>query len=172
MAKENNFDKLRSMVHQGLPMEKPTEKTVPTKEELKPTETTIDASTMAIEPSVADTTVVTDAVAEAKMDEQSEDISEVAVKVPEPTARSAEKRKRKPPMDYQSLFFNRVDLTHRKPLYITATTHRRLMRIVHLMDESKATIGSYVENIILHHLDTFKEDIDTIYQTNSINPTE
>jgi hypothetical protein len=46
------------------------------------------------------------------------------------------------------------------------------MRIVHLMDESKATISSYVENIILSHLETFKEDIDTIYKTNNINPTE
>lgn len=75
-------------------------------------------------------------------------------------------------MDYQDIFFTRIDFTHRKPLYITATTHRRLMRIVHLMDESKATISSYVENIILNHLETFKEDIDTIYQTNNLNPTE
>lgn len=66
----------------------------------------------------------------------------------------------------------RVDFTHRKPLYITAATHRRLMRIVHLMDESKATISSYVENIILNHLETFREDIDIIYRTNNLNPTE
>lgn len=90
----------------------------------------------------------------------------------EPSTRVPEKRKRKPQADYQDVFFNRIDFTHRKPLYITATTHRRLMRIVHLMDESKATISSYVENIILNHLETFKEDIDTIYQTNNLNPTE
>lgn len=94
--------------------------------------------------------------------------------VAEPVAKTAEpsKRKRKVQMDYQDVFFTRIDFTHRKPLYITANTHRRLMRIVHLMDESKATISSYVENIILNHLETFKEDIDTIYQTNNLNPTE
>lgn len=90
----------------------------------------------------------------------------------EPSTKAPEKRKRKPQAYYQDVFFNRIDFTHRKPLYITATTHRRLMRIVHLMDESKATISSYVENIILNHLETFKEDIDTIYQTNNLNPTE
>lgn len=90
----------------------------------------------------------------------------------EPSIKALEKRKRKPQVDYQDVFFNRIDFTHRKPLYITATTHRRLMRIVHLMDESKATISSYVENIILNHLETFREDIDTIYQTNNLNPTE
>lgn len=82
------------------------------------------------------------------------------------------RRKRKPQADYQNVFFVRVDFAHRKPLYITASTHRRLMRIVHLMDSSKATISSYVENILLHHLDMFKEDINTIYQENSTNPTE
>ncbi|MDD3504679.1 MAG: DUF3408 domain-containing protein [Massilibacteroides sp.] len=100
------------------------------------------------------------------------EVTEPVSKVPEPPAKPLDRRKRKPQADYQSLFFNRIDFTHRKPLYITATTHRRLMRIVHLMDESKATISSYVENIILNHLDTFKEEIDTIYQTNNINPTE
>lgn len=82
------------------------------------------------------------------------------------------KRKRKSQEDYQARFFNRVDFTYRKPLYITAATHRRLMRIVHLMDGSRATISSYVENILLHHLETFKEDINTIYSDNNINPSQ
>ncbi len=139
MATENKFEKLRSMVHQGVPLEKTMENTTP--EEVK----------------------------SASVDSE---VTEPVSKVPEPPAKPLDRRKRKPQADYQSLFFNRIDFTHRKPLYITATTHRRLMRIVHLMDESKATISSYVENIILNHLDTFKEEIDTIYQTNNINPTE
>ena len=139
MATENKFEKLRSMVHQGVPLEKTMENTTPEK------------------------------VKSASVDSE---VTEPVSKVPEPPAKPPERRKRKPQADYQSLFFNRIDFTHRKPLYITATTLRRLMRIVHLMDESKATISSYVENIILNHLDTFKEEIDTIYQTNNINPTE
>lgn len=137
MATENkqNFDKLRAIVHQGMPMEG-EEQSIYRTEDVKTTEA-VDA------------------------------VSEPVVKTAEPS-----KRKRKIPMDYQDIFFTRIDFTHRKPLYITTTTHRRLMRIVHLMDESKATISSYVENIILNHLETFKEDIDTIYQTNNLNPTE
>ncbi|MDR2917865.1 MAG: DUF3408 domain-containing protein [Tannerella sp.] len=157
MATENKFDKLRSMVHQGVPLEKAAGKTV--KEETKVI--SVDQ--------VADTSMV--AKTDTKV-EKAEPVIEPAAEIMEPAARLPEKRKRKPPADYQSLFFNRIDFTHRKPLYITATTHRRLMRIVHLMDESKATISSYVENIILNHLDTFKEEIDIIYRTNNINPTE
>jgi Protein of unknown function (DUF3408). len=154
MTAENKFDKLRSMVHQGVPMEKPAEKTAP--EEVK----SVDA--------IAGAAIAAKIETEVK----SKKIMEPAINAVEPPVKPTEKRKRKPQAGYQDLFFNRIDFTHRKPLYITATTHRRLMRIVHLMDESKATISSYVENIILNHLDTFKEEIDTIYQTNNINPTE
>ena len=164
MAAENKFDKLRSMVHQGVPMEKPTEKIAP--EEITSVDTIVDAvATAKTETEVKSKTV-------GQVVEPAEEIAEPATKAVEPPVKSPERRKRKPQADYQSLFFNRIDFTHRKPLYITATTHRRLMRIVHLMDESKATISSYVENIILNHLETFKEDIDTIYQTNNLNPTE
>ena len=155
MATENKFDKLRSMVHQGVPMEKSAEKTA--SEEVKSVDTKTETK---VKSETAGQTV-----------EPAEEIVESATKAISPV-KHPERRKRKPQADYQSLFFNRIDFTHRKPLYITATTHRRLMRIVHLMDESKATISSYVENIILNHLDTFKEEIDTIYQTNNINPTE
>lgn len=151
MAVENHFDKLRKSVHQGVPLEKPIERK--TEQEGK--------SVMAV-----------DSVADSSATIESEEKVDSKTKIPEPAAKQTEKRKRKPQADYQSLFFNRIDFTHRKPLYITATTHRRLMRIVHLMDESKATISSYVENIILNHLDTFKDEIDIIYQTNNINPTE
>jgi len=77
-----------------------------------------------------------------------------------------------PQEDYQIRFFTRVDFTYRKPLYITASTHRKLMRIVHLLDDSKATMSSYVENILLNHLEIFRDEIDTFYQKNNINPME
>ena len=100
-----------------------------------------------------------------ELPEQSETV------IPSKSAESG-KRKRKTRGDYDGHFFNRVDFTYRKPLYITANTHRRLMRIIHLMDSSKATISSYVENILCHHLEVFKDDIDNIYRNNNLNPTE
>ena len=115
---------------------------------------------------------------EPKEPGEKEDVQPV-VELPEqsestvsPKSTELGKRKRKTREDYDEHFFNRVDFTYRKPLYITANTHRRLMRIVHLMDSSKATISSYVENILCHHLEVFKDDIDNIYRNNNLNPTE
>lgn len=165
MATENKFDKLRSMVHEGVPLEKPVEKLTQEEKEVAPVGVVADAPASMETETVIETKITGQTIEPTK-------VMESTVKSSEPQAKPSEKRKRKPQADYQSLFFNRIDFTHRKPLYITATTHRRLMRIVHLMDESKATISSYVENIILNHLDTFKEEIDLIYRTNNINPTE
>ena len=170
MVAENNFDKLRSKVHAGVPLEKPQEKETPIKKELKPAEKAEAATDDVIVdiPKQAGLAIV-EPTMEVTVLEKVESFVPIHE---EPSTKPADKRRGKPQVDYQSLFFNRIDFTNRKPLYITATTHRRLMRIVHLMDESKATISSYVENIILNHLETFKEDIDTIYHTNNINPTE
>ncbi|MDD4590260.1 MAG: DUF3408 domain-containing protein [Parabacteroides sp.] len=164
MTAENNFDKLRSKVHQGVPLEKTAGKTLQEKKGIK--SANVIAETSSGMEAEAETAVA------GKTIEPYKEIVVPVSKASELLARPPEKRKRKQQADYQDVFFNRIDFTHRKPLYITATTHRRLMRIVHLMDESKATISSYVENIILNHLETFKEDVDTIYRTNSINPTE
>jgi hypothetical protein len=170
MAAENKFDKLRSMVHQGVPLEKSEQKTGQDKKEADiPVASETGTTTETVTPSQS---VESDEKEVKESVESAANTSEAVVKVPESPVKQAEKCKRKPQADYQSLFFNRIDFTHRKPLYITAATHRRLMRIVHLMDESKATISSYVENIILNHLDTFREEIDTIYRINNINPTE
>ena len=152
--------------NQGVPLEKPAEKIV--QEE----KVVVSVGVIADAPAPMETVTEAETVIIGQDIEAIAEVAGATVKSSEPQIKPSEKRKRKPQADYQNLFFNRIDFTHRKPLYITATTHRRLMRIVHLMDESKATISSYVENIILNHLDTFKEEIDIIYRTNNINPTE
>lgn len=154
---KSNYDKLRSRVHEGVPLEKETiskADNMEQKENLSENES-IEKTDNTKSISLPETVAVNDVP---------------SMKTPSPV--EPVRRKRKPTDDYQSRFFTRVDFTYRKPLYITAATHRRLMRIVHLMDGSRATISSYVENILLGHLDMFREEIDTIYRDNNLNPTE
>lgn len=152
---DNNYDKFRSMVHGGVPLEKSVEK--------------IEKEEQLVEPvsQVAD-------ISDTKKMESAKKKGKTTTPIStEPSLTKVPRKKQELVQTaYQDLFFRRMDFTHRKPLYITAATHRRLMRIVHLMDDSKATISSYVENIILNHLETFRKEIDTIYHTNNINPTE
>ena len=140
---KNQFDEFLSNVHKGISLE-----TTPESENYEKSTERIDA------------------------------IESVELPVPkqmsiEPSEKPAKHAASKqiPQEDYQTRFFTRVDFTYRKPLYITASTHRKLMRIVHLLDDSKATMSSYVENILLNHLEMFHAEINTIYKENNINPT-
>lgn len=154
----NRYEDLLKSAHKGIDLDQPVHKTGQEEKVAEPVDVVTNGSDPAkMEPDV-------------KPDNPSASTTSISTELP--SSKIPGKKKRKTLDDYQDVFFVRVDFTHRKPLYITAATHRRLMRIVHLMDESKATISSYVENIILNHLETFREDIDTIYRTNNLNPTE
>ena len=155
----NRYEDLLKSAHKGIDLDQPVHKTG---QDEKATEL---VDTIPVD-------VVADGSDPAKIEPDNPPASTTSISTELPSSKTPGKKKRKTQGDYQDVYFVRVDFTHRKPLYITAATHRRLMRIVHLMDESKATISSYVENIILNHLETFWEDIDTIYRTNNLNPTE
>ena len=55
------------------------------------------------------------------------------------------RRKKNTPGDYRETYFMRVDLTDRQPLYVSRTTHEKLMKIVTVIGGRKATVSSYVE---------------------------
>ena len=81
------------------------------------------------------------------------------------------RRKRKEQSEgYRETYFRRVDFSDRQPLYITRSTHEKLMMIVGMIGGRKATIGSYVENVLLQHLENHREEINRLldeqYQKN------
>ena len=75
------------------------------------------------------------------------------------------RRKKNTPGDYRETYFMRVDLTDRQPLYVSRTTHEKLMKIVTVIGGRKATVSSYVENILLRHFDQFQDAITELYES-------
>lgn len=55
--------------------------------------------------------------------------------------------------DYRETYFQKVELADRQPLYVSRTTHEKLMRIVTVIGGRKVTVSSYVENILLRHFE-------------------
>ena len=64
--------------------------------------------------------------------------------------------------DYESLFICRNTLKNRKTIYIAKELQDTLAEIVMSMRNRDMTIGIYVENIILHHLETYKDEINKL----------
>lgn len=80
-------------------------------------------------------------------------------------------RKRKnSPGDYRETYFRKVELTDRQPLYVSRTTHEKLMRIVTVIGGRKVTVSSYVENILLRHFEQYQDEINTLYENNFQKP--
>lgn len=88
----------------------------------------------------------------------------------EKAAKEPARRKKNAPGDYRGTYFMRVDLTDRQPLYVSRTTHEKLMKIVTVIGGRKATVSSYVENILLRHFDQFQDEINELYESKFEKP--
>jgi len=71
-------------------------------------------------------------------------------------------RRKSDKSDYESLFICRNTLKNRKTIYIAKELQDTLAEIVMSMRSRDMTIGIYVENIILHHLETYKDEINRL----------
>lgn len=64
--------------------------------------------------------------------------------------------------DYISLFMHRNDLYDRKAIYISRELQDKLSEIVLFIRKREMTLGMYVENILLKHLEDYKEEINRL----------
>ena len=64
--------------------------------------------------------------------------------------------------DYVSLFMHRNDLFDRKAIYISKELQDKLAEIVLFIRKWEMTLGMYVENILLKHLEDYKEAKSTV----------
>ena len=149
MAKQNggkpqiDEDFMKEIISQGLPVKKQETPSVTVKQEIETPDKPDDKT--------------------GSVDKQVTAKEEKAVKEPA-------RRKKNAPGDYRETYFMRVDLTDRQPLYVSRTTHEKLMKIVTVIGGRKATVSSYVENILLRHFDQFQDEINELYESKFEKP--
>lgn len=89
-----------------------------------------------------------------------------------PKVKEFSKRKRSEQTNYRETFFEKVDLSDRQQISISRETHLTLFSVVSMIGGHKATISSYVENIILQHLESHKEEINHLYENQYKKPIQ
>ena len=72
--------------------------------------------------------------------------------------------------DYRETYFQKVELADRQPLYVSRSTHEKLMRIVTVIGGRKVTVSSYVENILLRHFEQYQDEINNLYESHFQKP--
>ena len=84
----------------------------------------------------------------------------------EPQLSIRTRRKHTAKGDYISLFMHRNDLYDRKAIYISRELQDKLSEIVLFIRKREMTLGMYVENILLKHLEDYKEEINRLSEKN------
>ena len=80
------------------------------------------------------------------------------------------KRKQIQQTDYMETYFEKINLSDRQQVSISRQTHLTLFSIVSMIGGHGTTISSYIENIILQHLESYKEEIKDMYETQCRKP--
>ena len=103
----------------------------------------------------------------AVVEEEDESVSETPKEaLEEPQLPIRTRRKNPTKGDYISLFMHRNDLYDRKAIYISRELQDKLSEIVLFIRKREMTLGMYVENILLKHLEDYKEEINRLSEKN------
>ena len=101
---------------------------------------------------------------------RTDDVPQESLAVPVQAEKPTPRKRRNSPGDYRETYFRKVELTDRQPLYVSRTTHEKLMRIVTVIGGRKVTVSSYVENILTHHFEQHQDEINALYESNYQKP--
>jgi len=105
--------------------------------------------------------------ASATVEEKKNDMIEVSQETVEESPSPIRARRRNVTKgDYVSLFMHRNDLFDRKAIYISKELQDKLAEIVLFIRKREMTLGMYVENILLKHLEDYKEEINRLSEQN------
>ena len=66
--------------------------------------------------------------------------------------------------DVDRMFLQPRSIRARSALYVSSETKRKVLEVVRKVGDEHTTATSYVENILRHHLDLYKDEINRLYQ--------
>lgn len=84
-----------------------------------------------------------------------------------PQSFAAENRRRRTMSlpDYEQTFLQPVNYDLRASLYVSRATKLKILEIVKKIGNERLTATSFVDNILRHHITTFRDEINRIYKT-------
>lgn len=88
------------------------------------------------------------------------------------TIKPAERAKRKTvsKADYETQFLDVKEFKDRKSIYISKEMHQKIAHIAGVISNRELSVGAYIENIVTHHFEIYKDDINNLYESRTIKP--
>jgi|GEM_PF-427101 len=66
-------------------------------------------------------------------------------------------------VNYAETFLNRYELFSRQGLHLEKETIATIKRIIHSIGDERLTVSGFVENVLRHHFESYKDEINRIY---------
>ncbi|GAB6013463.1 DUF3408 domain-containing protein [Viscerimonas tarda] len=73
-------------------------------------------------------------------------------------------RRKRGSVDYSSLFLQKNELKARSCVYISQKIHATVSEIVRVIADKDVTVGGYIDNVLLQHLEMHKDEINDLYK--------
>ncbi len=64
-------------------------------------------------------------------------------------------------LDYQQTFLVVPKITDRKTAFISNELRERVVDIVRKLGTEKSSVSGFIENLVIHHLEEYKDDIES-----------
>lgn len=64
--------------------------------------------------------------------------------------------------DYATTFLCRNEIRKRKSIYVSQLVHEKVKLIIKRIANDDASVGGYIDNVLKHHLEKYKEEINTL----------
>ncbi|PXV60933.1 uncharacterized protein DUF3408 [Dysgonomonas alginatilytica] len=108
---------------------------------------------------------------EGEMDNNVEAIqSEVNTEPDKMDKQSTKRKKNQNTIDYPTLFLSRYELRSRQGIYIEKETNETIKLIVHNIGDARLTVSGFIENVLKHHFELFKDEINQLYESRFRKP--
>ncbi|KKB49471.1 hypothetical protein HMPREF1536_04535 [Parabacteroides gordonii MS-1 = DSM 23371] len=78
----------------------------------------------------------------------------------EPTRRTSSKQRKASLDEYREQFLRTPKITDRQPVFVSRATRDSIDELVRRLGERRMSVSGFLENIALHHLETYREEVE------------
>ncbi len=74
--------------------------------------------------------------------------------------------------DYVNDFLCKNEINERKSIYVSDYVHEKVKKIVKQIAHNDISVGGYIDNVLKHHLEKYKDEINILYRQERDNLLE
>ena len=83
---------------------------------------------------------------------------------PEKAKEQKDPKRKRTAVGYSATFLQKNEIKTRQCVYISQRIHATIYEIVRVIADKEVSVGGYIDNVLLQHLEAHKEEINELYK--------